>query len=190
MRNAFKSCLGTPWALRYDHICKNIIFQRSFPLSASKMTYFRVISVEHELSWGYHRRRWLLFGLSASHITYFRVISVEDDLFLDISVDDDLFLGYQRRRWFIFRLSVSNKNYFQAISVEDALFLGYQRRRWFGFCLSASKMTYVWIIRVNVNHFYVILGPSKLAWKPACRTEMIYQSIIAYMMGLFWELIL
>ena len=95
----FKSCLGTPWGLRYDHICKNMYVYRHhsayqsrtcliFTLSASSKSYFRLISVEYDLFSGYQRRRLLMFGLSASKMTCFWVISF----------DDDLFLGYQRCR--------------------------------------------------------------------------------------------
>ena len=72
-----KSCLGTPRGPRYDHICKNMYFYRDhsgyqrrtwliFRLSASKMTSFRVISVEDESFSGYQRRKWFIFGFSSS----------------------------------------------------------------------------------------------------------------------------
>ena len=67
-----------------------------FGLSASKMIYFWVISVEDDLFVGYQHRQLLILGLAASKMTYVWVISVEDELFL--GVDDDLRLGHQRRR--------------------------------------------------------------------------------------------
>ena len=77
-----KSCSGTPWGARFDHTCKNICFDGDhsgyqgrtsliFRLSASKTTYFRVISVEDDLFFGYQRRRRLTCELSASMMIYF-----------------------------------------------------------------------------------------------------------------------
>ena len=60
-----------------------------FGFSESKMTYFRVTSVEDDLASGYQ------------------------------SVEDDLFLGCQRRKRIIVRLSESKMNCFWVISVED-----------------------------------------------------------------------
>ena len=65
--------LSTPYALYTLSTLYTLYTLYIHWLSASKMTYLWVISVDDALLLGYQRRRCLIFGLSSSKMTYFRL---------------------------------------------------------------------------------------------------------------------